>query len=145
MYNACTKRRVAKATPTAAANPKWADITAATAPLLSDPGVSNNNNNMVSDSYPQPTREVSPIPADDTLERMDTAPSEGRPADLDESLIDKPTHTAQAHGAPTSLKWADEIADLDMEQPVVGHPAADTEWPPLPETDVEQLSATDLR
>ena len=32
-----------------------------------------------------------------------------------------------------------------MEQPVVGHPAADTEWPPLPKTDVEQLSATDLR
>ena len=88
---------------------------------------------------------MSPIPAEDTLEKMDTAPSEGRPAGLNESLIDKPTHTAQVHGASTSLKWADEIRDLDMEMPVVGHPAADTEWPPLPKTDVEQLSATDLR
>ena len=144
MYHACPKRRVSKATPTAAANPTWADITAATAHLISDHGVSNNHN-MVCDSYTRPTREVSPIPADDTLVRMDTAPSEGRPADLNESLIDKPTHTSQAHGALTSLKWADEIPDLDMEQPVVGHPAADTEWPPLPKTDVEQLSATDLR
>jgi hypothetical protein len=76
---------------------------------------------------------------------MDTTPFEGRPAGLDESLIDKPTHTTQAHGAPTTLKWADEIPDLDMEQPVVGHPAADTEWSSLPKTDVEPLSATDLR
>ena len=91
MYHACPKRRMAKATPTAAANPTWADITAVTAPLLSDLGVSNNNN-MVSDSYPQPTREVLPIPADDALERMDTTPSEGRPASLGESLIDKPRY-----------------------------------------------------
>jgi hypothetical protein len=53
MYHACPKRRVAKAKPTAAANPTWADITDATTPLLSDPGVSNNNNNnnIVSDFY----------------------------------------------------------------------------------------------
>jgi len=76
---------------------------------------------------------------------MDTATSEERPADLDKPLINKPMHTVQAHGAHTSLKWAEETPDQDMEQPVVGHTAADTEWPPLPKTDEEQLSDTDLR
>jgi len=136
MYHACPKRRVAKATPTATANPTWADITAAMVPPSSGPGVSDNNS-MVSDSYPQSSRTMSPIPADYTLERMDTTLSEGRPAGRDEPRIDKSTRMAQVHCAPTSLKWADEIPDLDMEQSVVGHPAADT--------DVEQLSATDLR
>jgi hypothetical protein len=76
---------------------------------------------------------------------MDMTLSEGWPAGHDEPRIDKSTHMAQAHGAHTSLKWADEIPDLDMEQSVVGHLAADTEWSPLPKTDEEQLSATDLR
>jgi hypothetical protein len=105
MYHALPETSGGKATPTATANPTWADITAATVPLSGDPGVPDNNN-MVSDSYFQLTRTVSPIPADDTLERM-KALSEGRPAGRDESRIDKPTNTAQAHGAPTSMKWAD--------------------------------------
>ena len=105
MYHACPKRRVAKTTPTATANRTWADITAATAPPSSDPGVSDNNNNnnnnkMVSDSNSQPTRKVSPIPADDTLDRIDTALSEGRAADRDESRINKSTHTVQATVPP---------------------------------------------
>jgi hypothetical protein len=143
MYHACPKRWVAKATPTATVNPTWADIMATTVPPSSGPGVSDNNN-MVSDCYPQSTHTMLPIPADDTLERMDTTLSEGWPAGRDEPRTGKPTYMAQAHGAHTSLKWADEIPDLDVEQSVVGHLAADMEWSPLPKTDEEQLSATDL-
>jgi hypothetical protein len=148
MYHACPKCRVAKATTTAPANPMWADITAAMAPPSSDPGVSDNNN-MVINSYPQPTQTVSPIPMDDSLERMEMALSAGWPASHEESRTDKPVTPDQVHGAPSSSKSADEIPDLDMDKPVVSRPssgalAADEDWAPLPKTDMDHHSATDL-
>ena len=78
MYHACPKRRVAKATTPDTANPTWVAITAATAPTTSDPGVPDNNN-MVTEPYPQPIRTVSSVPVDDTLENMETALCNVRP------------------------------------------------------------------
>ena len=105
---------------------------------------------MVTDPYPQPTRTVSPLPVDDTLERMEMALSVGRPAGHEESRLDKLATPEQAHGPLTSLKWADETPDLDMVQPLAARPssgalAADKDWPPLPTPDMDHHSATDLR
>jgi hypothetical protein len=149
MYHACPKRRVAKFKTHAPANPKWADISAATAPPASDLGVSDNN--MITDPYPQPTRTVSPVPVDATQKGWKLpSPRDSQPASHEEFRIAKPTTSDQAHGAPTSLKWADEIPDFDMVQPVAarsssGASVADKVWSPLQKKDMDQHSATDLR
>jgi hypothetical protein len=82
---------------------------------------------------------------DDTLERTETAPPTGRPAGHDETRSDRTMTTARSHGVPTSLNWADEAPELDMEQPVVERPstgtsAVDKDWPPLPEIDERKRS-----
>ena len=86
---------------------------------------------------------------DDPLEKMETALTDGRPAEH-EYRIDKTTTPDQAHSPLTSLKWADEIPDLDIVSPVAarllrGSPAADKDWPLLPTTDMENYSDTDLQ
>jgi hypothetical protein len=89
---------------------------------------------------------VSPVPVDDTLEKMEPALSDGR----DEPRIDETTIPDRAHGPLTSLTWADEIPDLDVATPVAarplsGAPAADKDWPHLPTMDTEHHSNTDLQ
>jgi hypothetical protein len=80
---------------------------------------------------------------------MEKASAAGRQAGHNENRLDGTVTTAQAHGDPTSLNWADEVPELDMEQPVVERPstgtsAVDKDWPPLPEIDVDPHSATEL-
>jgi hypothetical protein len=92
---------------------------------------------------------MSPVHVDDTLKNMETALSDGRPAEH-EYRIDKTTTQDQAHSPLTSLKWADEIPNLDIvpqvaARPLSGSPAADKDWPLLPTTDMENYSHTDLQ
>jgi hypothetical protein len=148
MYHACPKRRMAKATTPAPENPTWADITAAKASSTVDHGVPDNNN-MVTDSHPQTARTVSPVHVDDTLEQMESAPSDGRTDGHEESRIDKITTQEQARDPPTPTKWADEVPDLERvpsvdARPLSSAPAADKDWPTLPITDMGNHSDTEL-
>ena len=97
---------------------------------------------MVTDPYPQPIWTVSPVPVDDTLEKMEKALPDGRPAEHEEYRIDKTTTPDQTHSPLTSLKWADEIPNLDIVPPVAaqtlsGSPAANKDLPLLPTTDMK--------
>jgi hypothetical protein len=80
---------------------------------------------------------------------METASAAGRPARHGDTRLDGAVTTAQAHGAPRSLNWADDMPDVVMEQPVVermstGASGLHKDWPPLMEMDVDPHSSTEL-